>query len=345
MQEYKFTPSQLNKYVNELFKENVILSNVTVVGEISGYALRNQHRYFTVKDSEGAIDCALFAFQSKNLKFEPKNGDKVIATGNVGIYEKTGRFQLYVRKLEQEGKGDLYLKFEKLKAQLLEEGLFDSEHKKSLPMLPRRIGVVTSHEGAAIRDILRTITLKYENADILIYPAVVQGEGAHKTVIEGIKYLDAKEDVDVIIIGRGGGSIEDLWAFNEEELARAIFAADTPIISAVGHESDFTISDFVADVRAATPTAAADMCVPSKADWMNWVGEQKINLNRAAKQMIERKRDKAELMKNALLRFNPINQIQQQRQTVDNKMVGMSNARFCSGTSPLWTDTLCSYLV
>lgn len=314
----QFSVGELNEYVNTLLSCDEILSNVNVKGEISNYINHSSgHRYFALKDKDGIIACAMFAFNGKNLRFEPKNGDKVIATGQVGVYKRDGKYQLYVKSLELEGIGGLYERFEALKNKLLNEGLFDKEHKKPLPLLPRKIGIVTSCQGAAVQDMINIITRRYSNSYIVIYPAKVQGTNAHLSIMDGIAYFNNDPMVDVIIIGRGGGSLEDLWAFNEEELARAIFASKKPVISAVGHETDFSISDFVADMRAPTPSAAAELCVQQKNDMKRAIDVKVNAITLKIESIISAKRSLLSLEKSKINSFNPVNRINQQRQTLD----------------------------
>ncbi len=259
------TVSQLNNYMKRYVENNVHLTNLYVKGEISNYKKHySGHIYLTLKDEGSCIKAVMFKHSASSLKFDLQNGMCVIAFGNVSVYERDGQYQLYIDSMTPDGVGELYVKYEQLKAKLEQEGLFDSSHKKSIPKYPRAIGVVTSPTGAAVRDIINVISRRYSLADIYIYPAQVQGIGAGQTVADGIAFFNKHKNVDVIIAGRGGGSIEDLWAFNEEVVARAIYSSELPIISAVGHETDFTIADFVADLRVPTPSAAAEMAVPNE---------------------------------------------------------------------------------
>ncbi len=256
--------SELNKLVKELFDLNPMLSNLYVKGEISNYKRHSSgHLYFSLKDESSVIKAVMFKYSAYNLDFEPENGMKVVVNARLSSYERDGIYQLYIKEMQPDGVGALHVKFEQLKEKLSKEGLFDEIYKKALPRFPSRVGVVTSPTGAAVRDIINVIKRRSPSTDILVYPAMVQGEDAYKTIVEGIKYFNT-EKVDVMIVGRGGGSIEDLWSFNEEAVARAIFDSTVPVVSAVGHETDFTISDFVADLRAPTPSAAAELCVPDK---------------------------------------------------------------------------------
>lgn len=264
------TVSEVNNYIKKILDNDFILNNLLVRGEVSNLKYHSSgHIYFSLKDSVSKINCVMFKSNSINLDFKLEDGMQVIASARCSIYQGTGALQLYIDKLEQEGLGELHIKFEKLKKKLEEEGYFDFEYKKPIPKMPRRIGVVTSETGAVIRDIINVTKRRSSLVDIVLYPALVQGEGAYKTIIEGIKYFNDKKIVDTIIIGRGGGSLEELWNFNEEDLAKEIFKSKIPIISAVGHEVDFTISDFVSDFRASTPSQAAEIAVPLESDIRN----------------------------------------------------------------------------
>ena len=257
------TVSELNNLIKNMFESNRLLNSVYVKGEISNFVShRSGHFYFSLKDSEGQIKAVMFRSAAMKLKFIPENGMKVTVLGSVSVFPRDGVYQMYATSIQPDGIGALYLAYEQLKARLEGEGLFSDEHKKSLPRFPSRIGVITSPTGAAIRDIINVLGRRYPLATVYVYPALVQGEGAAKTLIDGIDYFDRSKLVDTVIIGRGGGSIEDLWEFNSEELARKIFECSVPVISAVGHETDFTICDFVSDMRAPTPSAAAELAVP-----------------------------------------------------------------------------------
>ncbi len=255
--------SELNNYIKNLFSSSRFLSSVTVMGEISNFTYhRSGHLYFSLKDSDGQIKAVMFRSSAARLKFMPESGMKVIVHGSVSVFERDGTYQLYVTSMQPDGIGALYLSYEQLKERLGAEGLFSDEYKKILPEIPERIGVITSPTGAAVRDIINVIGRRFPLAKIYLYPALVQGVGSEASLIKGLDYFDKSGLVDVIIIGRGGGSIEDLWSFNSERLARKIFETNIPIISAVGHETDFTICDFVSDMRAPTPSAAAELAVP-----------------------------------------------------------------------------------
>ena len=258
------TVSQINGYVKKILDHNIILNNVWVKGELSNFKRHySGHLYITLKDEGGVLKAVMFRGAATTLAFEPADGMKVLARGRVSVYEAGGAYQLYIEEMIPDGVGELYIAYEQLKKQLADEGLFDERHKKPIPKFPKAVGVVTAPTGAAVRDIINVITRRYPMAEIILYPAKVQGTGAAESVVKAIEYFNATREADTLIVGRGGGSIEDLWAFNEEITARAIYASEIPVISAVGHETDFTIADFVADLRAPTPSAAAEIAVPS----------------------------------------------------------------------------------
>lgn len=256
--------SQLNEYVRSLLAESPVLADVTVRGEISNFTFHRAsgHLYFSLKDADGVLSAVMFRSSAGRLRFQPENGMKVLARGSVSVYVRDGKYQLYVTMMEPDGIGSLYLAFEQLKKKLEQEGLFDEKRKRPLPRFPRCIGVITSPTGAAVRDILQILGRRFPQAEVILYPALVQGAEAPASLLAGVQYFNTNKTVDVLIIGRGGGSFEDLYAFNDERLARAIAASTVPVVSAVGHETDFTICDFVADRRAPTPSAAAELAVP-----------------------------------------------------------------------------------
>lgn len=268
------TVSQLNRYVKSVLDEDANLNCIFMVGEISNFTnhYRTGHLYFTLKDEISAVKAVMFRGNASRLRFMPDNGMSVIIRGRVSVFEATGQYQVYVDDMQPDGVGALSLAYEQLKEKLAGEGLFDASHKKSIPQYPQKIGVITSPTGAALRDILNILKRRFKPAEVVFYPAQVQGENAVPQLVEGIREMNRQAYADVIIIGRGGGSIEDLWAFNSEELARAVYESDIPVISAVGHETDFTICDFVADLRAPTPSAAAELAVPD-------ADEQRVYIN------------------------------------------------------------------
>lgn len=256
-----YSVGQVNTYIKNMFAQDFMMSRISIRGEVSNCKYHTSgHIYFTIKDSAGTINAIMFAGNRKGLGFQMKEGDKVVATGSVEVYERDGKYQLYAREIEPDGTGNLHLKFEALKRELEEMGMFAPEYKKTIPEYAKRIGVVTAPTGAAVQDIRNIASRRNPFVQLILYPALVQGEGAVPSIVNGIAALD-RLGVDVIIVGRGGGSIEDLWAFNEEAVARAIFSCETPVISAVGHETDTTIADYVADLRAPTPSAAAELAV------------------------------------------------------------------------------------
>lgn len=293
-----FSVSDLNEYIKSIFENNRTLSSVTVRGEISNFVNhRSGHLYFSLKDSDGQIRAVMFRSRAQTLRFMPESGMKVIVHGSVTVYPRDGSYQLYVSSMQPDGIGALYLAYEQMKARLAEEGLFDEDHKKLIPEYPRRIGVITSPTGAAVRDIINVTGRRYPNAEVFLYPALVQGEGAEDSLIHALDYLDKSRLCDVIIIGRGGGSIEDLWAFNSERLARRIYEASTPVISAVGHETDFTICDFVADMRAPTPSAAAELAVPDRRELMMRLDSLDERIALALVRKLDRSRERFEHLK------------------------------------------------
>lgn len=256
--------SQLNRYIKMNFDADENLANIFISGEISNFTnhYRTGHLYFTLKDDSAAVRAVMFNSSAKRLKFMPEDGMKVIARGRVSVYEASGQYQLYVDDMQPDGVGALNLAYEQLKEKLQKEGLFSEFHKKPLPPYPEKVGVITSPTGAAVRDIINVLGRRFPYAEIVFCPVLVQGEGAHLQLTDAVNLFNSERAADVIIIGRGGGSIEDLWEFNDEGLARAVYNSDIPVISAVGHETDFTICDFVADMRAPTPSAAAELAVP-----------------------------------------------------------------------------------
>lgn len=273
------TVSELTRHIKELIDKDYLLANVWVKGEISNFkAASSGHFYFTLKDDRSCLKVVMFRSKSRQVPFRPENGMAVTVRGYVSVFERDGVYQLYAAEIEPEGTGALFLAFEQLKEKLKKEGLFDQKYKKALPLLPRRIGIVTSPTGAAVRDMIEIIKRRWPGREIILVPVLVQGEGAPSAVARGIQLLNRLEDVDLIIVGRGGGSLEELWAFNTEIVARSIFDSKIPVISAVGHETDFTISDFVADARAATPSAAAEMAVPDRKEMFRYVQALKDRL-------------------------------------------------------------------
>ena len=294
--------SELNNYIKNMFDTSRFLSSVTVKGEISNFTYhRSGHLYFSLKDGEAQIKAVMFRSSAARLKFMPESGMKVIAHGAVSVFERDGAYQLYVSSMQPDGIGALYLAYEQLKEKLSSEGLFDDENKKPLPRFPERIGVITSPTGAAVRDIINVAGRRFPMAKIYLYPALVQGSGSEDSLIRGLDYLDKSGLVDVIIIGRGGGSIEDLWSFNSERLARRIFDASVPVISAVGHETDFTICDFVADMRAPTPSAAAELAVPDIRELYMRIDSYVGRVSNSLERRLERAEERFSLLRNKIV--------------------------------------------
>ena len=305
------TVSRVNNYIKRLIDSKSVLNNIWVKGEISNYKRHSSgHIYLTLKDEGSILKAVMFRAAASSLDFEPSDGTMVIAHGKISVYEAGGAYQLYIEDMTLDGIGDLYREFEKLKAKLSEEGLFDEQYKKPIPKFPSRIGVATATTGAAVRDIINVITRRYPLAEIVVYPTLVQGNGAKESIVGAIEYFNATKSVDTLIIGRGGGSIEDLWAFNEECVARAIFNSEIPIISAVGHETDFTIADFVSDLRAPTPSAAAEISVPSADELKRLISIYTSRMNTASLSFIDRnKKTLARLMpKNPQDKINELSQ-------------------------------------
>ena len=313
-----FSVSELNGYIKKLFDSDRTLCAVSVKGEISNFVShRSGHFYFSLKDADGQIKAVMFRSAVQRLRFMPENGMRVVIRGSVTLYQRDGVYQLYANSMEPDGVGALYLAYEQLKERLFREGLFDEYNKKPIPELPERVGVITSPTGAAVRDIINVTGRRFPLAKIYIYPSLVQGEGAVDNLIRAIDYFEKSRLVDVIIIGRGGGSIEDLWAFNSEALARKIFEAKTPIISAVGHETDFTICDFVADMRAPTPSAAAELAVPDIRELIMRVDGASERLQASLIRIAERNRERLNGALESEIFKNPRFISEQRRESVD----------------------------
>lgn len=316
-----FSVSEVNKYVKMLFDCDELLNSISIRGEITNFkAHYTGHYYFTLKDENSTIKCVMFKGYAQFVKFKPADGMKVVINGQVSAFERDGVYQIYCKSMSPEGLGDLYLAYEQLKEKLSKEGLFDESHKKDIPFLPKRVGVITSRTGAVIRDIINVSTRRYPNVNILVYPAAVQGVNVASTVIEGLKTFNELNNVDVIIIARGGGSFEDLFGFNDENLARQIYASNIPVVSAVGHETDFTICDFVSDLRAPTPSAAAELVYPEYSEIVNRISKDKNRTMMAIKNYIERKRQYVERLKAAKLEKVPLDKINKYRLIIDNLM-------------------------
>jgi len=310
---------ELNMYVKTLVDRDEFLNNVYVKGEISNFKKHyTGHLYFTLKDGESLIKCVMFKSYTQNVIFEPQDGMAVLILGTVAVYERDGIYQIYVKGMEPDGMGALHTAYEQLKKKLEAKGMFDEANKKPIPMLPKSIGVVTSKTGAVIRDIINVTTRRLPNVNIKLYPAAVQGVGAAETIVKGIKYFNDNKNVDLIIIARGGGSLEDLWPFNEEITANAIYESELPIISAVGHETDFTIADFVADLRAPTPSAAGELAVPDRNEiiWKLQNINRRLSLSLSKK--VENMHSRYQKVMNSRVLRDPLSTFNEKRLRVDN---------------------------
>ena len=317
MNEKYLTVTALTRYLKYKFEQDPNLMQVFIKGEISNFkAHTTGHFYFSIKDDNSKINAIMFKTKASKLNFMPKEGMKVLVTGSIRIYEMAGNYQIYVDDMIEDGVGNLYIAFEKLKKQLSSEGLFDQKYKKELPKMPSRVGIVTASTGAAIRDILSTIKRRYPLCETYLFPCLVQGENAPKDIVEKIKQAD-NYNLDVLIVGRGGGSFEDLNCFNDEQVARTIFAAKTPIISAVGHEIDFTIADYVADFRAPTPTGAAEIAVPNIVDLKHNINQYKIRLNESINKKVNYLKLYLDSIKNSFVIKNPNVMFENKKQTLD----------------------------
>lgn len=312
--------SELNNYIKSMLDSNPYLNRVYLKGEISNFKNHTRgHLYFTLKDDESRLSAVMFAGNAASLEFVPEDGMNVLVEGRISAYPAQGSYQIYVDKMEVDGLGALYIEYEKLKKKLAAQGLFASEHKKRIPKFPERVGVITAQTGAAVRDIMSTIKRRYPACEAILFPCLVQGKDAAPDIVRQIKRAD-EFGVDTIIVGRGGGSIEDLWAFNEEIVAHAIYECRTPIISAVGHEIDWTIADFVADLRAPTPTGAAEMAVPTVMDIITLLDNYKIRLNKNIKNMVNTKFIKWRNYKNSFVLKNPMAMYEVKEQKLDSLM-------------------------
>jgi exodeoxyribonuclease VII large subunit len=321
------TVHQLNDYVRVLLARDPLLQKVSVRGEISNFKHHSSgHMYFSLKDEQDRIQCVWFKQRRTSASFTIKDGIQVVVTGTVSLYARDGQYQLYVDNMKLDGQGNLYLAFEELKRKLRKEGLFDEDYKKPLPLLPKKIAVITSHTGAAVRDIITVITKRNPYVDLLVLPVAVQGLGAAEQIGRAIEYANTRNDLDLIIIGRGGGSIEELWAFNEEITARAIFRSVLPVISAVGHETDYTIADFVADVRAATPSNAGELAVPESNTILSMVKGIQKSLSNAINYNISQKLHSLELLKNHYVFQTPRLLVDQHSQYLDQLIQRMNHA-------------------
>ena len=326
MERRYITVTTLNKYLKNKFDTDPNIQTLFLKGEISNFKGHTRgHLYFTLKDEGSRINAVMFSSNASKLNFVPIDGMKVLVVGRVSIYEPNGGYQIYINEMQEDGLGNLYLKFEELKKKLSNEGLFDPNHKKEIPKFPEKIGIITAPTGAAIRDILSTIKRRFPGTETILFPSLVQGDLASNNIVKQIEVAD-EFNLDLLIVGRGGGSIEDLWSFNEENVARAIYNAKTPIISAVGHEIDFTIADFVADLRAPTPTGAAEMAVPNIIDVKNFINQLKIRLNKDIENTIESYRKRIDTLKTSYVLSNPVATFELREQKLDT-IINKLNSR------------------
>ena len=306
--------SELTAHIRDIIDLDPLLKRVLVRGELSNYKVYSSgHRYFTLKDSEAALSCVMFRSDAERVRFRPENGMSVLCSGQVSVYARDGKYQLYVRQMQPDGVGDLYVAFEQLKARLQSEGLFASEHKKPIPVMPSRIAVVTSASGAAVRDIIRVLGKRWPLSKVIVLPVRVQGEEASREIAAAIRYANRWKVADLIIAGRGGGSMEDLWAFNEEVTARAIYDSEIPVISAVGHEPDFTIADFTADRRAATPSNAAELAVPEREKVLESLAVTQLRADRAVRRILDSGARRLESLSSRPIMESPMAFIDQRR--------------------------------
>lgn len=318
--EVSLTVTDINNYIKNIVDGDFFLSNVTLKGEISNLKFHTRgHLYFSLKDENSKINAVMFNYKNLGLNFIPKDGMNVIVKGKVSVFTTGGSYQITVSNMKEDGIGNLYILFEELKRRLESEGLFSPEHKKKLPRIPKKVGVITASTGAAVKDIISTINRRFPLTEIILFPTLVQGVGAKENIVKMINEAN-KTDVDVIILGRGGGSIEDLWAFNEEIVARAIYNSTKPIVSAVGHEIDFTISDFVSDMRAPTPTGAAELVVPSKVEIQSYLNDYKGRIISVINKKIKSYTDTFSKLKNTYILKNPISMYEIDEQKLDNML-------------------------
>lgn len=312
------TISEINKYIKAVLDNDSFLDRVFIKGEISNLKLHTRgHFYFSLKDENSKINAVMFSYNTNRLLFTPKDGMNVLVRGKISLYESSGTYQIYVEEMLEDGVGNLYILFEELKKKLNAEGLFDADHKQKIPKLPSKVGVITASTGAAVRDIISTINRRFPMTEIILFPTLVQGEGAKENIVKMIKRANEYKDLDVIILGRGGGSLEDLWAFNEEIVARSIFDSKIPIISAVGHEIDFCISDFVADLRAPTPTAAAELAVPDINEIIRYLIGAKTRSFQAIDNRLSHYYEKLNRYKSNYILNNPISIYQIKEEKLD----------------------------
>ena len=321
------SPSQVGQYLKNMMDRDHLLSRLLVRGELSNYKMYpSGHHYFTLKDGEGALRCVMFRSDAQSLRFRPENGMQVIAAGRVTVFPRDGQYQMYCARLTPEGVGDLALAFEQLKEKLAREGLFDPAHKKDIPVFSRKIALITSPAGAAVRDMIRILGARWPLAEVTVIPVRVQGAEAPQEIATAIRWADANRVADLLITGRGGGSMEDLWAFNEEIVARAIYSVDTPIISAVGHEPDVTIADFVADLRASTPSNAAELAVPDQTELRERLQSLSLHMNRSQGQRLEQLRQRLKALADKRVMTDPTAPVQDKRMLLEHLRKELSHS-------------------
>ena len=319
MEKTVYDVSQVNEYIKSLLDGSAALQDISIRGELSNYKIYpSGHHYFTLKDANGALRCVMFKGSAMKLRFRPESGMKVVARGRISVFPRDGAYQMYCSELSPEGIGDLYVAFEQLKAKLYAEGLFDQQYKKPLPKYPNTIAIITSSAGAAVHDMIRILRRRYPAAKVVLLPVRVQGVEAPPEIVGAIRYANRWKVADLIITGRGGGSIEDLWAFNDERVARAIFESELPVISAVGHEPDVTISDFVADARASTPSNAAEIAVPDQADLLRWLQNTQSRLSQSESARLERLRQRLDALAEKRVMKDQLAYIQDKRLVLDH---------------------------
>ncbi|UVI32297.1 exodeoxyribonuclease VII large subunit [Paenibacillus spongiae] len=313
-----YSIKEINRYIRMKLESDNLLGDVWLRGEISNFTHHSSgHMYFTLKDADSRLKCIMFASHNQRLPFMPKEGTKVLARGNFSVYERDGNYQFYVTQMQPDGIGSLYMAFEQLKRKLDSEGLFAEGRKRPIPRFPKAIGVITSPTGAAVRDIIITLQRRHPSVPVLLFPVLVQGKGAAPAIVKAIENMNRMAEVDVLIVGRGGGSLEELWAFNEEAVARSIVASAIPVISAVGHETDFTIADFVADLRAATPTAAAELAVPNIEELKGRLSQLRTRLYQSLRTSVTRRKERLHRVSRSPIFMNPRKYMLQQAERLD----------------------------
>ncbi|CAM4046575.1 exodeoxyribonuclease VII large subunit [Bacillus manliponensis] len=328
MEKQYLTVTALTKYIKTKIEYDPHLQSVWLKGEISNFKCHSRgHMYFTLKDENARIASVMFASHNRGVKFRPEDGMKVLVKGKISVYEASGSYQIYIHDMQPDGVGNLHLAYEQLKVRLEEEGLFSQLYKQPIPAYPTKIGVITSPTGAAIRDIITTITRRYPIGKVIVFPVLVQGESAAPSIVQAIQKANEMNDIDVLIVGRGGGSIEELWAFNEEVVARAISESAIPIISAVGHETDFTIADFVADLRAPTPTAAAELAAPNILELQEKLTQRTLRLQRAMMALVKGKQDRLQALQTSYAFRYPKQLYEQKEEQLDRALDGLVQAK------------------